>query len=203
MGVGLRWLSLIRNTQQSTESWRPQSGIEGLIKRRRGRGGECGGGLVVEFVTKKQNTEQPTQNRQQQLRWKMVLRGDVNRGELGGGWGVNRNTPIRVWAGTKNSCPIDFYCTNSTGVPWITKTTPPTNIINMVCRLPPLRHWFNKLSQSNAWAAIQIVLFDKITAWLIYFYSYLCFWQIACPQSKWWPKRHPSSTVSAQRIQID
>ena len=85
MGVGLRWLSLIRNTQQSTESWRPQSGIEGLIKRRRGRGGECGGGLVVEFVTKKQNTEQPTQNRQQQLRWKMVLRGDVNRGELGGG----------------------------------------------------------------------------------------------------------------------
>ena len=124
-------------------------------------------------------------------------------GSLGGGGGINRNTPIRVWAGTKNSCPIDFYCTNSTGVPWITKTTPPTNIINMVCRLPPLRHWFNKLSQSNAWAAIQIVLFDKITAWLIYFYSYLCFWQIACPQSKWWPKQHPSSTVSAQRIQID
>jgi hypothetical protein len=124
------------------------------------------------------------------------------RGVWGGG-GVNRNTPIRVRAGTKNSCPIDFYCTNSTGVPWITDTTPPTNIINMVCRLPPLRHWFNESSQSNVWAAIQIVLFDKITAWLIYFYSYLCFWQIAFPPSKWWPKRHPSSTVSAQRTQID
>ncbi len=49
------------------------------------------------------------------------------------------NTTLRVQAGTKTSHPIGFYCRNSTGIPSITDTTPPTNIINMVCRLPPLR----------------------------------------------------------------
>ena len=38
---------------------------------------------------------------------------------------------------------------------WTTTQLPPTNIITMVLRLPPLRCRFNESPQSNAWAAIR------------------------------------------------
>jgi hypothetical protein len=63
---------------------------------------------------------------------------------------MGRNTTLRVRAGTKNSRPVVFYCRNSTGIPSITDTTPPTNIINMVCRLPPLRRGIFGYTQSDA-----------------------------------------------------
>jgi hypothetical protein len=64
---------------------------------------------------------------------------------------------IRFWAGTKNYRPVAFYIRNSTRILLSINTTPPTNIITMVFRLPPLWCRFNESPQSDAWAAIQRV----------------------------------------------
>ena len=62
---------------------------------------------------------------------------------------VNRHTPIRVRAGTKNSRPVGFYCRNSTGIP--SNTDPPPPHKQHRCHLPTLWHWSKESPQSDAW----------------------------------------------------
>jgi len=90
--------------------------------------------------------------------------------------------------------PCRFSTVGRTIIPLSINTTPPTNIITMVTRLPPLRHKWDRSPQSNTWVvilrgwlrvlAIGLIWIVKLIVPLIWMCYYLYFWQINRPPSQ-------------------